>query len=241
MTPIQPRHNGLVCEAPPPEELVCRADQPEPLFSSVDGYTDASSYLASTPSRADRIHARYDRQVLERSRARILGDAGFSSGGFSSGHSSPVASSLLGAISMLSMTGCANHAPLNEDGGGGPDGGDPGETENPPMIPGGEDGGLGSGINTAFGTGSCPRPLDLDPSTSSGNALMTCGHNGLNGSETGVGLIERLSTSAGGTATALQLPITLNNDSARPVFTTTSATGTGGMMYTGFAPRNTQS
>ncbi|MDL1872644.1 hypothetical protein FBR05_10615 [Deltaproteobacteria bacterium PRO3] len=240
MTPIQPRHNGLVCEAPPPEELVCRADQPEQLFSSVDGYTDASSFLASTSSRSDRIHARYAQQVLERSRARILGDAGFSSGGASSSHSNPVASSLLGALSLFSATGCANHAPLNEDGGAGGDTGDPGDSENPPMIPGGEDGGLGSGINTAFGTGVCPRPLDLDPSTSSGNALMTCGHNGLNGSETGVGLIERLSTSAGGTATALQLPITLNNDSARPVFTTTSATGTGGMMYTGFAPRNTQ-
>ncbi len=107
------------------------------------------------------------------------------------------------------------------------------------MITGGSDGGLGTGINTAFGTGSCPRPLDLDPSGTAGSALMTCGHNGLNGNSTGVGLIERLSTSAGGTATALQLPTTLNNDSNRPVFTTTSATGTGGVVYTGFTSRNT--
>lgn len=239
MTPIQPRYNGLVCEAPRPEDLVCSADHPEPLLASSAGYTDASSFLDAS-SRSDRIHSRYSQQVLERNRARILGDAGFSAGGSSSvSQANPIASSLLGAISIFSMTGCSDHPALNEDGGGS-DAGDPGDSENPPMIPGGADGGLGSGINTTFGTGVCPRPLDLDPATGSGNALMTCGHNGLNGSETGVGLIERLSTASGGTATGLQLPITLGGDSARPVFVSTSATGTGGMMYTGFSPRNTQ-
>jgi hypothetical protein len=136
----------------------------------------------------------------------------------------------------MSNLACSGHPALNENTGGDGSVGN-NDPDRPPQVPNGADGGLGAGINTAFANSACARPVDLDLSNTAGSALMTCGINGLSGSLTGVSTAERIDAMSGA-VTTLQLPTTLGSDS-RPVYTTTSATGSNGVVYTGFAPRNT--
>src|SRR5262249_21472383 len=145
-------------------------------------------------------------------------------------------SSVWGLLSGMSNLACSGHPALNENTGGDGSVGN-NDPDRPPQNPNGADGGLGAGINTAFATSACPRPLDLDPSNTAGSALMTCGVNGLGGNPAGVGTAERIDATFRAVPT-LQSPITLGS-ARRPVFTPTSAAGSNGIVYTGFAPRNT--
>ncbi|HKY62857.1 MAG TPA: hypothetical protein VJR29_05495 [bacterium] len=235
MTPIKPRLFSVaeenVCRMPEPidfSELVCR--QPE----------SAATFTATLTRAPGSLHPRYENHILNRrshsALASALSDTPHTSESRAS-YSSPFLSGGWGLIAGLaSVTGCSSHDPLTET----PtdtDVPDPSDGENPPMIPG-EDGGLGAGIQTTFGTSVCPLPLDLDQANNASQAIMTCGHNGLNGTATGVGTAELIDI-ASGNVTPLQLPTTLDGDEARPVSTFSSATGTGGVMYTGFAAANT--
>lgn len=233
MTPIKPRLFSIA------EEPVCRMPDPVDFSELVCRQPDSLDAFASAPARAPQTrHPRYEHHLLNRARHSALASA-LSDTPTSSSHSSSSAflSSGWGLVAGLaSLTGCSNHDPLVEN----PtdtDIDDPSDNENPPMV-NGEDGGLGAGIQASFGTSACPLPLDLDPANAGGQAIMTCGHNGLDGSSDGVGTAERIDL-ASGNVTPLQLPTTLNGDDARPVSTFSSATGTGGVMYTGFAAANT--
>lgn len=238
MTPIQPR-NGLLY-TPANEELVCREPGPLEIDYSQQVCQADSSYSPAPSRDRDARHARYAHHLLNRNRSAILSSAFGGSSPASSGSSAnPFSSSALGLLSFvspLSLTGCGTHDPLVET----PtdtDVPDPSDTENPPMV-NGEDGGLGAGIQTAFGTSACTVPLDLDPANASGQAILTCGNTGRDGHSEGVGTAERIDI-ATGNVTPLQLPTNLNGSASAPVSTFSSATGSGGIMYTGFASANT--
>lgn len=237
MTPIQPR-NGLLFT--PNEEQVCRAPSPLEIDYSQLVCQAPDSYAAAPTRSTGALHARYQNHLLNRNRQAVLASAfGGSAPANSSSGANPISSSALGLLSFvspLSLTGCGTHDPLVEN----PtdtDVPDPSDTENPPVVEG-EDGGLGAGIQTAFGTSACSVPLDLDPANTSGQAILTCGNTGRDGNEAGVGTAERIDI-ASGAVTPLQLPITLNGSASAPVSTFSSATGSGGIMYTGFASANT--
>jgi hypothetical protein len=225
----------------PNEEQVCR--QPDPIEVDYSQLVCRADSYSGAPTRSPHTrHPRYEHHLLNRNHRAILASAFGDGGGrpaVQASDSNAFSSSawgLLAALSPLSLTGCSDHAPLTET----PtdtDIPDPSDTENPPMVEG-EDGGLGAGIQTAFGTSACRLPLDLDPSNSTGSAIMTCGHNGLDGNSDGVSTAELINLS-NGAVTPLQLPTTLDGNEAFPVSTFSSATGTGGIMYTGFAAANT--
>ncbi len=232
MTPIKPRLFSIA------EEPVCRMPDPIDYSEQVCRQSDTETFGAA-PARAPQTrHPRYEQHLLNRSRQSALASAlSDTPRPVARSTPNPFLSGGWGLVAGLaSVTGCSSHDPLVEN----PtdtDIDDPSDNENPPMV-NGEDGGLGAGIQTSFGTSACPRPLDLDPANNASQAILTCGHTGLDGHEAGVGTAERIDL-ASGNVTPLQLPTTLDGDDARPVSTFSSATGTGGIMYTGFAAANT--
>jgi len=230
MTPIYPnRDAGPVCtsEEPlftpftPPEELVCRADS----FSST-----------TAPLGSDlrtQFHARYQRQLLAQAAASgSLATQGFGTPNSSSTifDSNPLAIS--GWTFLGGLQGCS-HAPLDDM----PPGDNtvvPDPTDDPPVNTGGNNGGLGAGIVTAFAASQCHRPLDLDPASDASSLLMTCGDTEGQGNA----ILERINASSGA-VTQLLLPDTIGNDPTKPVHLTSAASSGGGIVHVGFAPTGT--
>jgi hypothetical protein len=212
------------------EELASVSAAPEELVCSADTYSASPEPMVPSPSLRSLFHARYLQQKAASQNSTVVASA-FSGQNVHNSSDIPVfAFTPLGFLFMLK--GCANEG--DTQGSSADTTPLPRPTENPPVQTGGDAGGLGTGIQTMFAATKCQHPNDLDIANAAKGLLMTCSDDGLAGVTDGVGLIEKLDASSG-SVTALNLPSTFNGDSSKPVHLTSSAPGTGGIIYTGFA------
>lgn len=208
----------LFTPANPAEELVCRADS----------FTAASPVAASSrPSLRTLFHRHADAQRLLGDRTDLVASA-FGSTSAPRRRSSSAEGLAVTPFAVLGTVGCANEGPIDDI----PD--DPVEnppTDNPPVQTGGENGGLGEGIQTMFATSRCRNPLDLDLASAAGSVIMTCGDS----SGEGNAILEILNASSGGTPTVRSLPAFLGGSMSKPIHLLSSATGDSGIIYASFA------